>query len=244
MTLAYMAEIGVVFNLAYAELKATRYLGKTMKRVIEFKLRLTDDLNNLPASTRSNTQPSYLDECHELKLKLGNFFCQTEDAHAYAWCVKSSQILEIPDGSKTPTTKSFSFESRWIYPWFACSTDQRTIDDIVVRVVKGEDVQYDSRDKRTCTILMTIAVIVLITCTVLSQAENFLLAELTTIITPMWWVFFSTLFAAIVMPALLVVAGRALSTKAELITNHFQEQYNTASEAYMTKRLEISQKKR
>src|SRR6266550_103727 len=66
MSLAYMAELAVVFNLAYAELKSGRYVRKTAREIL-MAVSTFDDL--LAKRIRENLK--HLDEEEDLLGSLG-----------------------------------------------------------------------------------------------------------------------------------------------------------------------------
>jgi hypothetical protein len=205
MTLAYMAELGAVFNLAYMELKATRY----------YRLALNDVRDVLHQVGESNNEEKF-GTAAELYVRVKNIFSTDTDERIAAWCIKKGQ-----------TPKKFKFTAGRIYPLFAPRGSIK-IEDIMRRSGHGEEEDHSSWARSICSWLLCITVASLIGITVCSYSNVDANPY-------GWWICFAVFLASILVPALLVFVGRKMAEEVEELGRHLRDEFNELQLANVTK---------
>jgi hypothetical protein len=108
MNLAYMAELAVVVNLAYLELKSLRYVADAR---IAIKDEVAQGLEFKPVNGNGHESSQLF---AELILQVANLFSDTCEKRRSAWYVREAEKENY-----------FSFVSDWCYPIFMKKADRK-----------------------------------------------------------------------------------------------------------------------
>lgn len=219
MTLAYMAEISVVFNLAYMELRSARYLKNAAKTVQAVRTALEDAKEHIPTGSTQEEKTE-----RAFRTKLDDLFSYDTEKRVAAW--RTGDVTN--DRLKT---RKFGLSSRWIFPMFRPISDGINLEDVLFAAKTNETLEYNSWDKRVCSAFLLATVCILIACTVLSQIGVNLGPECceSNFVSITWWFFFIMLLAGILAPAIFVKIGRKLAGDAEKISVDMTQQFESSS---------------
>ena len=201
LSLAYLAELAVVVNLAYLELKSLRYVQNakaTVKSVItgfegDEDQKTTIPIKSMPILTQAK-----------------NLFSEDKSDRESAW------YTEHTNGDKTQFKKC----AAWLYWPFVRDSD-RTL----------------------ATVLVVASSLIIFMMTLLTRIEpstqpvDIGIAKEWTMSwawdTVIWWSMFGTLSLSILIPSLLIVAGRRVGSVTDLIAENLQTRFDAAMELEM-----------